>query len=144
MTILSRHPVILKADIANFFHTIYTHSIPWGVLGKQHVKDIREGKDKKAKSDLEKHWASLLDVAIQGGNSRETFGIPVGPDTSRIVAELLLVGVHKSQPFAEMIDGHGAYRIVDDFFIGFEDETSARRCLDELRRALMGVQFAFE
>jgi hypothetical protein len=47
--ILSRHPVILKADIANFFHTIYTHSIPWGVLGKQHVKDIREGKDKKPK-----------------------------------------------------------------------------------------------
>ena len=136
MTILSLHPVILKADIANFFHTIYTHSIPWGVLGKQHVKDIREGKDKKAKSDLEKHWASLLDVAIQRGNSRETFGIPVGPDTSRIVAELLLAGVHKYEPFAQMIDGHGAYRIVDDFFIGFEDETAARRCLDELRRAL--------
>jgi hypothetical protein len=35
-----------------------------------------------------------------------------------------------------MIDGHGAYRIVDDFFIGFEDEAAARRCIDELRRAL--------
>ena len=135
-TILSRHPVILKADIANFFHTIYTHSIPWGVLGKQHNKDIREGKDKKAKTDLERHWASLLDVAIQRGNSRETFGIPVGPDTSKIIAELLLAGVHKTQPFAQMIDGHGAYRMVDDFFIGFEDETAARRCRDELRRAL--------
>jgi hypothetical protein len=134
--ILSRHPVILKADIVNFFHTIYTHSIPWGVLGKQHVKDIREGKDKTARVDLEKHWASLLDVAIQRGNSRETFGIPVGPDTSRIIAELLLAGVHKYEPFAKSIEGRGAYRIVDDFFIGFEDEAAARRCRDQLRRAL--------
>lgn len=135
-TILSRYPVILKADIANFFHTIYTHSIPWGVLGKQHVKDTKEGRDRRAKATLDRHWAILIDTAIQRGNSKETFGIPVGPDTSRIIAELLLVGVHKDEAFSRAIDGHGAYRIVDDFFIGFDDEAAARRCRDDLRHAL--------
>jgi hypothetical protein len=134
--ILARYPVIMKADIANFFHTIYSHSLPWAVLGKQTVKDIREGKDKQAKEALDQHWASQIDLAIQRGNSRETFGIPVGPDTSRIIAEILLAGVQKAEPLAQMIQGQGAYRLVDDFFIGFEDESAARRCQDALRRAL--------
>ena len=32
--ILARYPVIMTADIANFFHTIYSHSLPWAVLGR--------------------------------------------------------------------------------------------------------------
>jgi hypothetical protein len=40
--ILARYPVILVTDIGNFFHTIYSHSLPWSVLGKQNVKDIRD------------------------------------------------------------------------------------------------------
>jgi hypothetical protein len=100
--ILSKYPFVLKADIANFFHTIYSHSIPWGVLGKEHVKKVREEGSKSEKSDLEKHWSSQIDLAVQRGNSRETFGIPVGPDTSRIIAELLLAGVHQTEPFKQL------------------------------------------
>ena len=29
--ILARYPVVLMTDIANFFHTIYSHSLPWAV-----------------------------------------------------------------------------------------------------------------
>ena len=134
--ILARCPVIMMADITNFFHTIYSHSLPWAVLGKEHVKDIRESGDKAAKEMLEEHWASQLDLAIQRGNSRETFGIPVGPDTSRIVAEVLLSGIHSNEVFGKVVDGRLAYRLVDDFFIGFEDEGTARRCQDALRRSL--------
>jgi len=134
--ILAKYPVVMTADIANFFHTIYSHSLPWAVLGKQHVKDVREGSDKIAQQELDKHWTSQIDVAIQRGNSRETFGIPVGPDTSRIIAEILLSGVHKNNSFAEMVKNREGYRLVDDFFIGFEDEASARICQDALRRSL--------
>lgn len=134
--ILSHYPIVLKADIANFFHTIYSHSIPWGVLGKEYVKKIREGGNRSEKAALEKHWSSQIDLAVQRGNSRETFGIPVGPDTSRIIAELLLAGVHQTEPFRALIEDRGAYRLVDDFFIGFEDELSARQCLEALRRTL--------
>jgi hypothetical protein len=74
-------------DIANFFHTIYSHSLPWAVLGKQHVKDVLEPPINKAdKVALDQHWSSQVDKAIQRGNSRETFGIPVGPDTSRMIS----------------------------------------------------------
>jgi hypothetical protein len=134
--ILARYPVIMTADIANFFHTIYSHSLPWAVLGKEQVKNIRESGDKAARDMLEEHWASQLDLAIQRGNSRETFGIPVGPDTSRIVAEILLSGIHRNEVFGKVVAGRLAYRLVDDFLIGFEDEGTARRCQDALRRAL--------
>ncbi|PNG24231.1 RNA-directed DNA polymerase [Methylocella silvestris] len=134
--ILARYPIIMKADVQNFFHTIYTHSLPWAVLGKNYVKDTREGRDKVEKNKLEQHWASQIDRAIQRGNSRETFGIPVGPDISRIIAEILLSGIHKNSSFAKCLDGHKAYRLVDDFFVGFDDEITARRCQDSLRQAL--------
>ena len=35
-----------------------------------------------------------------------------------------------------MLKGQEGYRLVDDFFIGFDDEHTARRCLDALRRVL--------
>ena len=135
-SMLARHPVVLTADVANFFHTVYTHSLPWAVLGKQHVKSIREGADKAAKRKLGEHWSSKLDDILQSGNARETFGIPVGPDTSKIIAELLLAGVQKHPDLASHLSGRPAYRLVDDFFIGFEDEARAQACLDALRRAL--------
>ena len=50
--LLARYPVILMTDIANFFHTIYSHSLPWAVLGKQKVKDVLEASDKKAENRL--------------------------------------------------------------------------------------------
>jgi hypothetical protein len=128
---------VLVADIANFFHTIYSHSLPWAVIGKQSVKDTMDldRQDPQRKS-LNSHWVSRLDTAVQRGNSRETFGIPVGPDTSRIIAELLLSGLHSDITFADILKGREGYRLVDDFFIGFDDEASARRCLDVLRHAL--------
>lgn len=134
--ILARYPVILVTDIGNFFHTIYSHSLPWAVLGKQHVKDVRETGDKKARATLDQHWSSQLDLAIQRGNSRETFGIPVGPDTSRMIAEILLSGIHADPTLGTILKDRDGYRLVDDFFIGFDDEGSARQCLDSLRRAL--------
>ncbi len=59
--ILARYPVILMTDIANFFHTIYSHSLPWAALGKQHVKDVLEEPGKTSeKTEFEKHWLHQL------------------------------------------------------------------------------------
>ena len=134
--VLALSPSIMKADIGSFFHTIYSHSIPWGVLTKKHVKDVREKKDKAECEKLDKHWSSQIDRAIQSGNSRETFGIPVGPDTSRMIAELLLAGAQNDPKLAECLNANDGYRLVDDFFVGFPDETAALNCLDALRHSL--------
>jgi hypothetical protein len=36
--LLSRYRSCLKTDISRYYHTIYTHSIPWALYGKAHCK----------------------------------------------------------------------------------------------------------
>lgn len=130
--ICSEHPYVLRADISRFFYTAYTHSLPWSIIGKEKVKDwfLHD------KARLRAHWSNDIDRALQACQSRETFGFPVGPDTSRIIAELLLAGVESDADFAECVKGKSSYRLLDDFLIGFDDENSALRALAALRSAL--------
>jgi hypothetical protein len=130
----SESSYILKADISRFFYTAYTHSIPWAILGKERVKEWLADKQKKKK--LRAHWSNDFDTALQSCQSRETFGIPVGPDTSRIVAEILLAGVEADGVFASSVHGRPAFRLLDDFMIGFDEEIEARKALGALRSAL--------
>jgi hypothetical protein len=123
---------ILTADISRFFYTAYTHSIPWAVLGKAKAKDWWANQPAK----LNAHWSNKLDGALQACQSRETFGIPVGPDTSRIIAEVLLAGVEQDDRFSRATNGRPIFRLMDDFVIGFEEEASARTALTSLRHAL--------
>ena len=55
------YPFLLRADISRFFYTIYTHSIPWAVLGKEKAKDWYFNHRKR----LNAHWSSYLDRALQ-------------------------------------------------------------------------------
>lgn len=130
--ICSECAYVLKADISRFFYTVYTHSIPWAVLGKEKAKDWLVHN----KTKLANHWSSALDAALQSCQSRETFGIPVGPDTSRIIAEILMAGIEADKEFASCTAGRVACRLVDDFLIGFDNEDAARRALGAWRSAL--------
>lgn len=124
---------ILNADISRFFYTIYTHSIPWAVVGKEKIKEKILQKSKMKKSF---HWTERIDAALQMCQSRETFGIPVGPDTSRIIAEILLSGIHSDPDFQSHIDKSEGFRLVDDFFIGFESEIECHNTLRSLKNSL--------
>jgi hypothetical protein len=81
--ILARYGRYVKTDIARFYPSLYTHSISWAILGKEWVK----GNIKK--QGFKDHYSNKLDQAISSGNSGQTVGIPIGPDTSRIISELL-------------------------------------------------------
>ncbi len=131
-SLYSKCPYVLQADISRFFYTIYTHSIPWAVLGKENVKEWIE----KNRSKLNNHWSNDLDKALQLCQSRETFGIPVGPDTSRIIAEVLLAGVEADKNLSSLIRGSPAFRLLDDYVIGFDDVNTAEAALGALRAAL--------
>ena len=131
--VAQKKPFVLAADISRFFYTIYTHSIAWAVLGKENVKGaILSASSKKRK----KHWTDELDQALQACQSRETFGIPVGPDTSRVIAEILLCGVHSEAAFLSASKASAGFRLVDDFFLGFDDEEQCKSALIALRNAL--------
>ena len=72
----SAYPVIATLDINRFYGSIYTHSIPWAVLGKQ------EAKAAMANGTLNGTWSDVLDRLTRNCNQRQTVGIAIGPDTS--------------------------------------------------------------
>ena len=130
--IYADYKYVVEADISRFFYTIYTHSLPWAISGKAKVKQWLANDRKK----LNRHWSSQLDFAMQSCQSRETFGIPVGPDTSRIFAELLLAGVERDEELSPYLNGERAFRLLDDFVIGADSEIEAHKIFAALQRAL--------
>jgi hypothetical protein len=125
-----RHaPIILKADIAQFYPSVYTHTLCWAAHGKERCKTDRA-------SDSKKNRFNRLDFFIQNGQSGQTRGILVGPDAYRMVAEFLAVKV--DQEFARRAGPLviGAARHVDDFYIGVRSEADALAALSSLRESL--------
>lgn len=87
--LLSTYGRYVKTDITRFYPSIYTHSIAWAILGKGHVKANHHTPAFKS------HFANYLDKAVGSGQEGQTIGIPIGPDTSRILAELIAVEVEE-------------------------------------------------
>jgi len=84
----------IKVDISKFYPTIYTHTIAWALLGKEKAKFYFKQKDNLAAliadgdSDAELYkYAESLDNAIRACQERQSIGIPIGPDSSHILAE---------------------------------------------------------
>lgn len=69
----------LYLDLANFYPTLYTHSIPWMILGKE-----------KAKKNRRNGFANELDKMIMKCQYDETHGIPTGNLITKIIAELYM------------------------------------------------------
>lgn len=102
----------LKLDLSNFYDSIYTHTLEWATKGREKAKkDLRK---KRNTNDLGKE----LDAILRKTNANETSGIPIGPFTSRIISELLLVKVD-----AELSNlGFNFKRYVDDYEFYFKSE----------------------
>lgn len=75
---------ILSLDLSNFYHTLYTHSIPWVIEGKQNSKRNRIN-----------GFANNLDKIIQHCQYGETHGIPTGNICTKIIAEFYMCYIDK-------------------------------------------------
>lgn len=128
--ILARFGRYVKTDIARFYPSIYTHSIAWSLLGKGWVKNNHKT------SAFKKSFADNLDKAVFAGQSGQTIGIPIGPDTSRIISELVATEL-ESIAHAEIPDLDArAVRYVDDMIIGLQENESADAVLSKVSSAL--------
>ncbi|GAA0878973.1 hypothetical protein GCM10009119_19410 [Algoriphagus jejuensis] len=130
---LSYSPFMVKTDIAQFFPSIYTHSLPWVAHGKLTSKS-----DTNRKSDLV--YFNSLDWFIQQCQNGQTRGVLVGPDGFRIVAEYLATEIdlelkNKSSEFIV-----GCIRHVDDFYIGIRNEIEYSIVLSSLREILQSFE----
>ncbi len=121
---------ILKTDISRFYHSIYTHSIPWAI----HTKKV-------GKADRSfKHLGNRLDSLVRMGQDQQTVGIPIGPDTSLVIAEILMQACDRELlgQFST-IKGH---RFIDDYELGFRTRTEAEHAYHILESLLAEYELA--
>ena len=106
----------VKTDISRFYGTIYTHSIPWLV----HTKSVA-----KANRTDYNLIGNALDRDLRSCNSGQTVGIPVGPDTSLVVAEIITcmmdVQIQNKLPSVK------TFRFIDDYFLYCDSYAEAEK-----------------
>jgi hypothetical protein len=56
--------------------------------------------------------------------------------TSRVLAELLLAGVEADKSLSKYLRSNNAFRLLDDFSIGFDSDSEARQALRAIRQVL--------
>ncbi|MEZ5872631.1 MAG: RNA-directed DNA polymerase [Nitratireductor sp.] len=122
-------PFVLKADIAQCFPSIYTHSIAWAAHG------IEESK-RDTNKDSSGNVFNALDFFVRNGQRGNTRGVLVGPDAYRLIAEFVLAKIdHElSKVVGDLVVG--AVRHVDDYYIGLRTEHEAQSVLSHLREVL--------
>lgn len=107
---------LLKFDISRCFDSIYTHSIVWATINKKASKDNLHY---AAKNTFGHHFDELM----QKHNYNETNGIVIGPEFSRIFAEIILQkvdqNVEKILEKENLKNGEDfeISRYVDDYFV---------------------------
>ena len=123
-----RHRYCLTTDISQFFPSIYTHAISWAVEGK----DIAKKKSNRNNKNL---LGPQLDELCRYTQSNQTIGIPIGPDTSHILAELVgsAIDLEIKNAIGRWPQG---FRHVDDFSLYFDTENDALRALTAISNAL--------
>lgn len=121
---------ILVTDISQFFPSLYTHSISWALHSKETAK--------KHKFDS-KLLGNKLDKAVQATQNGQTLGIPIGPDTSHIISEIIGTALDKDflKRKGSMVDG---YRHVDDYFLLFSSLSEAEKALSALEASVRSFE----
>ena len=138
----------IRVDISKFYPTIYTHSITWAFLGKEKAKLYYNTK----KNDLvtliasNDHDAILykladdIDTSVRNCQERQSIGIPIGPDTSHIISELIACRIDSIlQNEFSNIKLKGC-RYYDDYYLYVSTRDEADRVLKGLQMILNDFQ----
>lgn len=106
---------LVKLDISKCFDSIYTHSISWATLGVEQTKE--------AISLSKNTFSGKFDKLMQRINYNETNGIVIGPELSRIFAEVILQSIDnmikndlENLGIIENKD-YKVFRYIDDYFV---------------------------
>lgn len=117
---------VVQTDLSEFYSSLYTHSVPWATHGKAVAKAQRRNNAL---------YGNRLDELLRAEQDQQTVGIPIGPDTSLIVAELVLSAVDSQ--LARRIAQIRGLRYMDDFEFYFTDPSAAERGLAALHETLL-------
>lgn len=126
---------LVKFDLQSCFDSVYTHTICWATAG---------GTDKvKILPGYHGSWVGdAFDKLMQSVNARETNGIVIGPEFSRIFAEIILQYIDQKVELELLKDKfyhkstYECYRYVDDYFLFYNDEKERILFMETLKKWL--------
>lgn len=130
-----KYDAMVQIDVSKCFDSIYTHSLPWAVLGKDQAKfSLEESKGT---------FGGRFDALMQSLNHKETNGIVIGPEFSRIFAEIVLQSVDtklitrlsKEANLTHKVD-YEIFRYVDDFFVFYNEDSTQLKIIESLQEIL--------
>lgn len=123
---------LLKFDISKCFDNISTKR-----LGEA-VKDELYHKEHFGKRNFENKFSALMESANFGRND----GLVIGPEFSRIFAEIILQDVdkHVSQSNVDLRGSYDVRRYVDDYFLFYNDDKIGEHILSEFQNSLERVK----
>lgn len=114
---------LLKADVSQFYPSLYTHAVGWAV-------------DPKLRKRA--HWANRkllgkkLDQALMDLDGKVSQGVPIGNDISFLLAEIVLASVDRAIKPAT----RNSFRWFDDYELTFDTYEHAEEALKKLNRVL--------
>ncbi|HBN05408.1 MAG TPA: hypothetical protein DD434_06425, partial [Bacteroidales bacterium] len=127
-----RFNYLMEFDISKCFYHIYTHSVTWAVKDKESAK----------RNARETSFENTFDKLMQLANYNETNGIVVGPEISRIFAEIILQQVDIN--VLKKLEGQYKYgidyevrRYVDDYFVFSNDSKILETVKKEFQKELV-------
>lgn len=125
---------LLHADINRFYPSTYTHSVPWAIHGKEVVKQAM------AANALNTLWSDRLDFHARNINDQQTVGIPIGTDTSLLLAECILAAVDEELMTA--FPGLRGIRFIDDYEFVVNQRSEAEQVVSTLQSVLSRYELA--
>lgn len=117
----------VKADISTCFPSIYTHSIPWAINGKEVAKQNRDT------------WSDDIDTKTRMMNYGETMGIFIGPHSSNLISEIILVAVDRDLQDLRKKQDKDPYRYIrhiDDYTCYVDSKDEAEEFVINLAKCL--------
>ncbi len=129
-----KYGLLARVDISKCFDSIYTHSISWATHGRSSVKANISASNGT--------FGGEFDRLMQALNYDETNGIIIGPEVSRIFAEVILQEVD-TRIFSRISkanlvhrEDYDILRFVDDYFVFVRFEESRQLILDVIAEEL--------
>lgn len=124
----------MHTDISNCYGSIYTHSIPWALLGKNMAKTYRDDNNL---------LGNILDKKIRDLQNGQTNGIPQGSGLMDFIAEIVLLHIdillNEEIKKNTDINDYKILRYRDDYRIYSNTSKNAEKITQILSRVLEGL-----
>lgn len=116
---------MIHADISKCYPSIYTHAIPWALIGKDIAKRNIGKKEQKK-------WYNEIDHFAQISKNGETHGLLIGPHTSNVLSEIILCAI--DEDLSKKYDSY--IRNIDDYLCYVDTKEEADNFIIDLNREL--------